>query len=221
MLFTNIATKFQPLPRLTILNKDILQVYQIKFLGITIDRNLTFKHHISNICIKLSRAIALLVRVKNLVPIEIIKVLYYVHVYPHLVYCNPIWSTTNPCHLYNLNILHKKITWILTNSDFLAHTPPLFKLMNILQLSDISKVSIATYMFKHINSTPCPVTPLHLYSTRNKHTLSIPRHNLTKYRQSLMYQGPSTWNSIPQYVKQSPSISLFKNKMKCLLLSMY
>ena len=82
MLFTNIATKFQPLPRLTILNKDILQVYQIKFLGITIDRNLTFKHHISNICIKLSRAIALLVRVKNLVPIEIIKVLYYVHVYP-------------------------------------------------------------------------------------------------------------------------------------------
>ena len=66
--------KYQPLPRLTILNEDILQVYKIKFLGITIDKNLTFKHHISNLCIKLSRAIALLVRIKNLVPTVIIKV---------------------------------------------------------------------------------------------------------------------------------------------------
>ena len=49
ILFTNVNMKYQPLPRLTILNEDILQVYKIKFLGITIDKNLTFKHHISNL----------------------------------------------------------------------------------------------------------------------------------------------------------------------------
>ena len=89
ILFTNINMKYQPLPRLTILNEDILQVYKIKFLGILLIKNLTFKHRISNLCIKFSRAIALLVRIKNIVPIEIIKVMYYAHVYPYLAYCNP------------------------------------------------------------------------------------------------------------------------------------
>ena len=81
ILLMNINMKYQQLPRLTILNEDILQVYKFKFLGITINKNLTFKHHISNLCIKLSRAIALLIRIKNLVPSEIIKVMYYAPVY--------------------------------------------------------------------------------------------------------------------------------------------
>ena len=221
MLFTNITTKYQPLPKLTILNDDILQVYKIKFLGIIFDKNLTFKYHIANLCIKLSRSVALLVRVKNLVPIEIMKIMYYAHVYPYLAYCNSVWSTTYPCHLHNLNILHKKIIRIVTSSDFLAHTPPLFKSMNVLQLSDLSKLFIATYMFKHLNSNHLPVTLPHHYSTRNKHTQNIPRHNLTLFRQSLMYKGPKIWNSIPQYVKESTCTASFKGKLKDMILSTY
>ena len=136
-------------------------------------------------------------------------------------YCNPICSTTYPCHLYNLNILHKKIIRIATNSDFLAHTPPLFKSMNILQLPDLSKLFIATYMFKHLNSNHTPTTLSHHYSTRNRQTSNVPRHNLTIYRQSLMYKGPTVWNLLPQYVKESTSTSSFKNKLKILLLSKY
>lgn len=123
-----------------------------------------------------------------------IKIMYYAHVYSHIAYCNSIWSTTYPCHFYNLNILHKKIIRIITNSDFLAHTPPLFKSMNVLQLSIASymfKLSIASYMFKHLNSNHIPITLSHHYSTCNKHTLKVPRHNLTIYRQSLMYKGPT------------------------------
>ena len=107
-LFTNTTTKYQPLPRLTILDKDITQVSKTKFLGITFDNNLTFKHHISNLCLKLSRSVALLLKIKNLVTVEIRKIMYYAHIFPLLTYCNPIWSTTYPCHLHNLKILHKK-----------------------------------------------------------------------------------------------------------------
>ena len=63
MLCTNTTTKYQPLPRLTILDKDITQVSKTKFLGVTIDNNLTFKYHISNLCLKLSRSIGLLLKI--------------------------------------------------------------------------------------------------------------------------------------------------------------
>ena len=112
MLFTNTTTKYQPLPRLTILDKDITQVSRTKFLRITFDNNLTFKHHISNLNLNLnqtlSRSVALLLKIKNLVTVEIMKIMYYAHIFPHLTYCNPIWSNTYPCHLHNLNILQKK-----------------------------------------------------------------------------------------------------------------
>ena len=84
--------------------------------------------------------------------------------------------------------------------------------MNILQLSDLSKLFIATYMFKHLNSNNIPITLSHHYSTRNKHTLNTPRHNLTIYGQSLMYKGPTVWNSVPQYVKECNSTSSFKGE---------
>lgn len=222
MLFTNTTTKYQPLPRLAILDEDITQVYKTKFLGITFDKNLTFKYHISNLCLKLSRSVALLLKIKNFVTIEIMKIMYYAHIFPHLIYCNPIWSTTYPCHLQNLNILHKKIIRIMSNSDFLQHTPPLFKDMNILQLTDLSNFSIASYMFKQIasNSTST-LTQTHNHSTRNKHSLQIPHHSLTLFQHSLMFKGPKIWNSIPTYVKESVSLNTFKRKLKDHLLLSY
>ena len=221
MLFTNTIAKYQPLPRLTILNDDILQVNIIKFLGVTFDKNLTFKYHITNLCLKLSRSIALLLRTKSLVPSEISSMMYYAHIYPHLSYCNPIWSTTYPCHVNSLNILHKKIIRIVTNSDFLAHTPPLFKSRNILQLSDLTNFFIASYMFTNLHNNNIPVQQTRHYSTRNEQTLQIPRHNLTVYRQSLMYKGPVVWNTIPQYVKEAQHHAIFKKHLKKHMLSSY
>lgn len=186
-IFTNTITKYQPLPRLSILNKDITQVLKTKFLGITIDKKLTFKHHISKLCLKLSRSIALLLKVKKLVPVEIMHIMYYAHIFPHLAYCNPIWFTTYPCHLQNLNTLHKKIIRIMTNSDFLAHTPPIFKVMNIFQLPNLSKFCIASYMFKQLAPNRNPPSLTHNHYTRNQHSLRFPQHNLTLYQHSLMY----------------------------------
>ena len=148
--------------------------------------------------------------------------MYYAHIFPHLTYCNPIWSTTYPCHLQNLNTLHKRIIRIMSNSDFLQHTPPIFKAKNILQLSDLSNFSIASYMFKQIasNSTST-LTQTHNHSTRNKHSLQVPHHNLTLYQHSLMFKGPKIWNNIPTHIKNSVSSSTFKPKLKVHLLSFY
>ncbi len=146
MLFTKTITYYQPLPNLTILNDDISQVEKIKFLGITFEKNLTFKHHLSNLCLKLSRTIPLLHKIKHLAPNNVFRCLYYTYIYPHLNYCNPIWSQTYPCHLYSLNVLHKKMIRIITNSDYSEHTPPLFKQLNILNIADLSKLSITSCM---------------------------------------------------------------------------
>ena len=34
-----------------------------------------------------------------------------------------------------------------------------------------------------------------------------------------MYKGPTVWNSLPKYVKESTSTSSFKNKLKILFIT--
>ena len=91
------------------------------------DEGLIFKFHTSNNSPKLSQCAAMIYKVRNFVSCEVLKTLYYTDIYLHLLYCNPIWSTTHATHLKCINLLHKKIIRIITQSSFLEHTTPLFK----------------------------------------------------------------------------------------------
>lgn len=216
MFFSNKVNVY--LPDLKINNNLISRSTSFKFLGVMFDENFNFKSHINNISNKLSRSTAMLYRLRDFMPCEVLKILYYAHIYPHLLYCNPIWSTTYVTHLTSLNLLHKKIIRIITNSSYLEHTTPLFKNTKILKLQDITKLSIATCMYKHQISASLPT---HLYPTRHREQFCLPSHRLTLFRHSTMYQGPLIWNSLPQHIKNAPSLNIFKNKLKLHLLDTY
>lgn len=66
-------------------------------------------------------------------PQEVLRTIYYAHVYPLLTYCNPIWCTTYPTYLIPLKLQLKKIVRIITNSNFLECTNPLFKETKIIK----------------------------------------------------------------------------------------
>ena len=47
-----------------------------KFLGIEIDKHLTFRPHVSNIAGKISRAVGILYRLNTILPVKTLKTLY-------------------------------------------------------------------------------------------------------------------------------------------------
>ena len=77
-------------------------------------------------------------------------------------------------------------------------------------------------MFKIINKI-CPES-LHgkfaersstsKYNTRNKTDLQIPRLNLDYSRKSFHYTGLKTWNVIPTQLRESNTLTQFKNGLK-------
>ena len=62
---------------------------------------------------------------------------------------------------------------------------------------------------------------VHRYQTRQTTTESvrIPSHNTVLYSKSLAVVGPKAWNSIPDNVKNSPSLSIFNKRYKDYLLT--
>ena len=68
---------------LQIEDQIIANTSQIKLLGVEIDDKLNFTSHISNICIKASQKVGVLLRLRNLIPCKAKLIIYKSSILPH------------------------------------------------------------------------------------------------------------------------------------------
>ena len=76
---------------ITVNGKDIMESDNLELLGVTIDCGLNFNLHISNVCKKASQRIAVIMRLRNLIPTEAKLHLFKAAILPHLTYCHLVW----------------------------------------------------------------------------------------------------------------------------------
>ena len=95
--------------------KRLFPIDSLKYLGVKIDSNLSWKSHIDYLSVKLNRANVLLFKIRNLVNSSILRTLYFAILESHLNYCSLVWSKN--CNAVNhLVILQKKLLELLTLS---------------------------------------------------------------------------------------------------------
>ena len=68
------------------------KVSTIKFIGITVDENLTFKDHVNNTASKISKSVGVMRRLHCQLPANVMVKLYYSLVHSHLTYALPAWG---------------------------------------------------------------------------------------------------------------------------------
>ena len=59
-------------------------------------------------------------------PEQVLLNLYYSFIYPYFIYANVIWGGACDSNLNCLRLLQNKVVRILTDSNYFAHTDPLF-----------------------------------------------------------------------------------------------
>ena len=204
----------------------ITQKKQIKFLGVLLDENLSWKPHINYVCKKVSKSIGVIYRARFNLSKSTKLSLYYTLIYPYLIYCNTIWSSTYVSNLKRLQILQKRIVRLLTSSSFLAHTAPLFKKLKILDINRINSFCTGLFMYSYHNKLlPPPFLNLfstsnqfHNYNTRNADTYRSHacRTNIKQF--TMLSRGPKLWNSLPDTVKNAGTLNCFRNRIRKYLL---
>ena len=115
-----------------------MQKRVVKFLGVFIDENLSWKFHINHICKKVSKSTGVIYRSRFLLSMKTKLSLYYTLIYPYLTYCNVVWSSTYVTNVKRLFLIQKRLVRVLTNADFTAHTAPLFYRLNLLDIYKIT-----------------------------------------------------------------------------------
>ena len=123
-----------------------------KFCGVYIDEHLTWTDHISYLCKQISKSIGMLFRSRFYLSSKTKLTLYYSLVYPDVTYCNSTWSSAYITNFNRIYCLQKRAVRAITNSDYGAHSAPLFSKLEIYQINTFL-IAKFTYCY-HNNLLP-------------------------------------------------------------------
>ena len=147
--------------------------------------------------------------------------LHYILIYPYIAYCNFTWSSTYVSNLNRIYYLQKQAVRAITNSEYRAHTAPLFSKLGILDIFQVNTLDTAKFMFRYHNNLLPPFfrnlfmtnSQVHRYEKRTAGNYRVHscRTNIKKF--TILYQGPRIWNCLPASVTNLSSFSVFKNKV--------
>ena len=191
----------------------------VKFLGVIIDSKLNFGEHIKSVKCRISKSIGILNNIKNLVPLEILRNLYFNLIYPYLNYCIVVWGGTNNSHLSQVINLQKRAIRVINKKSFFYHTNSLFIQSKILKFKDIYKFRVGDYFYT--NDLRDFFSRAHTHDTRFHSSLLPDFQRLSSTLKSMSYAGPTIWNSIPEFIRESRSRNIFKGKLKNHILTSY
>ena len=217
------------LPSINIGQGEIQSTDNTKFLGIHIDRHLTFQVHINYLAEKISKTMGILYKLDKILPHSILRTLYQSLVHPYFLYGIEAWYNTSQTTLNKLVVLQKKCIRTINNLTYNDHTTPYFSSDRILKLKDLHKLRTLIYMYKtlhtgHDHNLLTSVnthSDVHAHNTRHRHQLVIPRFAKAKSQFSISYTGVKLWNLIPTEIKSLSSVGKFTGALKRYLFDSY
>ena len=93
----------------------LTKVSTVKFLGVTLDENITFNDHVKNVTTKISKSVAVMGRLHCQLPADVMAKLYYSLVYSHLTYALLAWERLGFTNAAKIECAHRRARKLLTD----------------------------------------------------------------------------------------------------------
>ena len=195
-------------------------VHSVKLLGIYIDSNLSFDEHIKSICTKASRQINVIMRMSNILDTSVKETMYKTFIKSTFNYCPVVWMMCSKANLRKLEKLQCRALRFVY-SDYISSYEDLLVRSKQLSLSVQLMYNLAIEVYKCINGLAptylCSLFDLqdHQYNCRGFKTLKQKKFKTIKYGyQSFSYMGSKLWNALPNEMRESADIHMFKNVVR-------
>jgi hypothetical protein len=189
-----------------------------RYLGLIIDEKLDFSAHIDHIASKITPMIYALKRIRYYVTEKTLFMIYFSHIYSHLIFMNPIWSIANRENTNRLFVLQKKVIKFILKKPVLTPSSTLFSesLLPIPLINEFYLLLVA-FKIKHNliknNVAISYVNEVHNYNTRRRGDFYVYSYN-SKYGYADFYRrGLIRYNELPSELKNIHTIKIFKNRI--------
>jgi Reverse transcriptase (RNA-dependent DNA polymerase) len=209
-------------------NEKISEVKSVKYLGLIIDCKLKWTDHIALVKKKILSMYIALCKSRSFITEKIAWQIYNSHIYSHLTYLNPIWSSATENRMTILKTLQNKCIKKIRNLDWRHPTSDLYN-AHTLPLDAIREYNLLLTIFKikHDMLKSCTIfeqiSDIHDYNTRASanENFYINHARTNTGQNNVFFIGLVKFNQLPREVKNTSSISLFKKHISSVAFSNY
>jgi hypothetical protein len=200
-------------------NPSVLASVELeKDLGVSIDNNLSFENHISEIIQKSNKILGVIKRNFKDLNLKTFSLLYKAVVRSHLEYAQAVWSPYKLKHIDALEAVQRRATKILPSLRHLSYSERLKKL-SLPTLTYRRARGDMIEVFKMVqgiyDAKSCPLLTHSSYlATRgHQHKLFKKSCHTGTRKNYFTYRIVDMWNSLPVGVINASSVNSFKNNL--------
>ena len=175
-----------------------MPVKETKFLGLIIDKKLSWKEHINYMIPKLSSACYVITTVIPYVSHTTLKIIYYLYIHCIMNYGILFWSSsTESIKIFRLQ---RRIIRVMMGCKRNQSCRYLYVKLGILPLHSEYILCLLISLFKSKHQFPFN-TEIHHHATRQQSNFHQLPAFLTKYQKRICYVGIKVFNKLPPYIK--------------------
>ena len=207
-------------------NIELEPTTDFNFLGIIINKHLSWKSHINKISINIARTTGIIRNLNQVLPCSVLLTIYNSLILPHLNYGILAWGYDTT----RIFRLQKNSLRAISSAKYIAHTDPLFKSLALLKVEHIHKIQQLKFFYKLVqNHLPFyfntfSVTQLgtvHDHVTRNINLYKTFRVTHKFGEKVLRYSIFRTINDVPDIIRNKVSTHSFKGFSDIVKRSLY
>lgn len=162
-------------------------------------------------------------KIRHIIPTNVAEKLVNSFVLTKLDYCNSLLSNISKDKIHRLQVVQNNAARMVLKKNRYSSASSLLQELHWLPVDRRIQYKVSTIVYKSLNN----VGPNYI---RNLLNLYIPNRNLRSLKdqcrltvarplrriglQSFEYSAPLFWNSLPENIRSSPSIEMFKSRLK-------
>lgn len=164
---------------------------------------------------------------RSLISAKAAKQLVHSLVLSKVDYCNALLYNISDENVKKLQQIQNHAARLILKRSKLESVTPLLKELHWLPVKQRIEYKLYTIIYQCLNDADYPVylselvvphAPTRHLRSANNLTLSQPRTRLCRYGdRSFRYSAPHLWNSLPEMLRKSPTLSNFKTSLKTYL----
>jgi len=207
-------------PSITLNGDKLEHVTHERLLGVVVDQDLLWKEQVDAVCLKLSRNISLLRRIKPYLDETLRRMFYMAYIQPHTDYCLTVWGMSH--HVSRVRKLQNIALRVIADEPPRTSSLPLFKRLRVMPIGERVKYKMTAITYKALHEVApdyiCDmfsyVSDTHTRTTRasTNGDLSLPNAKLKLRRNALSYQGAKLYNDCDTNIRNAGTIKTFKQR---------
>ena len=190
----------------------------VNYLGVKIDRDLSWRTHIDHLHRQCMAKLAVIRRASCYLPQNVRRLLYQAFVLPHVDYCSVVWNHCGVILRDRVERIQKYALRIIHGKPPRTSSEPLRRALGWTTLEKRQHKALVCLVHRCLSdeapSFLCskfrPNTALGYIRTRGANKLHLPRPKTEYFQSTFTFQGALLYNQLPEIIRRLKQFKSFK-----------